>query len=182
MCAKLLIFHWNQDKCPRSYCLIGDFIVILEIRRWIIHVSSRALRKFFPEKPFNLSALRLFVCILERYCWMVWKANHSATLQQPFRQKIFTKSWIVFPKPLIVFRKCLKFFVTNFVTLIQNCWIYIQGFWIHVTNFVTKTFLYDRKNYLADSDNYLAENNNYLAESGTCNVVHHARVQNKMFV
>ena len=75
---------------------------------------------------------------------------------------------------------------------------------MHVTNFVTKTFLYDPKNYLADSENYLAENKNYLAESSTlkCRAnegrdelvrslpsaaeialnVHHARVQNKMFV
>ena len=138
--------------------------------------------QIFPRKTLQPFSVELICLYIRKILLNGLKGKPFSNLSQPFRQKIFTKSWIVFPKPLIVFRKCLKFFVTNFVTLVQNCWIYIQGFWIHVTNFVTKTFLYDRKNYLADSDNYLAENNNSLAESGTCNVVHHARMQNKMFV
>ena len=110
MCAKLLIFHWNQDKCPRSYCLIGDFIVILEIRRWIIHVSSRARYANFPRKTLQPFSVELICLYIRKILLNGLKGKPFSNPSQPFRQKIFTKSWIVFPKPLIVFKKCLKFF------------------------------------------------------------------------
>ena len=148
---------------------------LLSHRRLYCHIRNQEVNnprvlarvtQIFPRKTLQPFSVELICLYIRKILLNGLKGKPFSNPSQPFRQKIFTKSWIVFPKPLMAFTKCLKVFVSKFVTCITNFVICITNFLIHVTNFVTKTFLYDPKNYLADSENYLAENKNYLAESG----------------
>ena len=77
--------------------------------------------QFFPRKTLQPFSLALICLYISKILLNGLIGKPFSNLSQPFRQKIFTKSWRVFPKPLIAFTKCPRFFVTKFVTHIQNC-------------------------------------------------------------
>ena len=108
--------------------IYSNFFTLFYVTSPAVRCRSRMQKKhflyafFYPKKPFNPTVLRISICILEEYGWMVWSAKQS----QPFiaqlpwkvrlpayplrslRQLFLAKPLKVFPKPVIVFTICAE--------------------------------------------------------------------------